>query len=421
MSFLYSIKDPTPLILIGGISGVGKTSIINCLLADYPNLFSQPKSYTSRVKRSDNERYIFKEKKEITEMYDTGQLYNLDLVYNEVYAISKLSVKKIIMSGKIPVKELHPDNFCKFNGINTITVVIENTHNNTNLPHKNREDRPVNERWRDEGLIDIKINISGLNIKDATEYFIKRIFAFRKHVREYPHPNKIDKTNKAGYSKLAQEFNDEKRITTKNFHDISVPFWIYFLSYIGAVNNLLEIGVGNGWLFSNIPSPSKNIYGLDISENMNADYVDYKIVSTTRNIPVTSSKFDAVVASLADPFLYPETILEVSRVLKSGGCFAFTHPSLVWGRNLKQRRNKSTTTFRTQDNERVEVFSFCGGLQGLSEIITLSGLQVIFSSEYYLPVDYKYNVSKAILDSNESYGENSSDLPIIIGSILRKK
>lgn len=420
MSFLYSIKDPTPLVLIGGISGIGKTSIINFLLEKYSEVFCQPKSYTSRKIRGDNDRYIFKEKEEIKAMYDKGLLYNLDVVYNNYYSISKHSVSSLIRSGKIPVKEVHPNNFNKFKGICTITIVIENTENNKNTPHKEREERPLKEKWEDENLIDIKINTCGLSVEESSHYLIRRIFAFRKHIKEHPHPNIIDETNYVGYSKLAKEFNDSERITTKNFHDISIPFWEVSLSSIKPTDKILEVGVGNGWLFSTFPPPSKDIYGVDISNDMSASYISKKITSTSRNIPIRSNEIDSVVGSLADPFLYPETVLEISRVLRVGGCFSFTYPSLVWANNFKQRKNKSKTTFITKEGENVEVYSLCRGVEGLSEIIALSDLEIIFLREYYLPRNYLYEVSEAITSSAKNFGKERTDLPIVIGGILRK-
>ena len=181
---------------------------------------------------------------------------------------------------------------------------------------------------------DIRLNISGLSPKEAAKYLIKRVFALKIHLSKHIHPTLIDEINKIGYNKIAMEFTDDLRITTRNFHDASLKFWKSTLKKYSnrkLKNNVLELGVGNGWLFQNIRNFSHNIYGLEISDHMQSSYCVKTIVSSARNIPVRSSFFNLVVGSLIDPLLNPETFLEVDRVLVPGGEFLFTVPSLREG------------------------------------------------------------------------------------------
>lgn len=421
MSTLFCIKDPTPLVLIGGLSGVGKTSIIDFLLEHFGQFFSQPKSYTSRKKRNSSERYHFSNKSSIIKMYDNGELLNLDSVFGEYYAIAKDSVIEIVKSGKIPIKEVHPNNFYKFveQGIDTITILVVDSDKNKSSVKIERKGRPTSEDW-DIEQIDMVVNISGLSIKESANHVIDKIIAHQLHLGRYPHPKNIDSINESGYSELATEFNDSKRVTTKNFHDISLPFWRSVFKKISEHKYILELGVGNGWLLSNHDNINSYIYGLDISKCMSAEYIDFKITSSARAIPIKSNHIDLAVSSLADPFLYPESLVEVFRVLKPGAVFAFTYPSRVWANNLQSRIEKNKTTFVTQSGKDISVFSICDGINYISDFLYNVGFKINVLKELYLPNDYTSEVSKAITDSANNANVDIQNMPIMMACILKK-
>lgn len=430
MSILSYIKDPIPFIIIGGISGIGKTSIIDHLLNECSTVFAQPKSYTTRERRNENDRYDFISKNEIKEMFNNGRLLNLDEVHGDFYGISVDSVDNIKRLNKIPIKEIHPKNFDKFKTkrLNTINVLIENKHfTEKSAPFIQRENRKEDEFdiYSYNGY-DICLNISGLTPQEAANYLIKRVIAFRLHMSKYlTHPNLIDETNKNGYNTIATEFYDYLRITTKNFHDASINFFETAFRSNPKFNNttkleILELGSGNGWLFENIKPLGHNIYGLEISEKMNAHYCKKTFRCSARSIPTEACFFDLVVGSLIDPLLSPEVFVDVERVLKPGGEFIFTIPSSEWASNFEERQPINKTTFRLQNGHKVEVFSFCDALSFHPYLNCIYNLEIIESTSLYLEEDYREPISDAISKAALNANKSFYSLPIVMGVRLKK-
>ncbi|MFA6245588.1 MAG: methyltransferase domain-containing protein [Mucilaginibacter sp.] len=427
-SILYYIKDPIPFVMLGGMSGVGKTTLIDELISAYPDFFAQPISFTSRAKRNDYDRYIFIDAGSLISMYNIGELLNLDYVHNNYYGISKNGIVEIIEKGMIPIKEIHPENFHKFStiGINSIRILIQNRHlTQESSPFLLRSGRNKDD-FDFEGFsdYDIAININNLSPCDAAIYLIKRVLAYKIHLSTYPHPSEIDCINRIGYSKIASEFHDELRITTKNFHDASLNFWHRHLEKIakfGKEKNVLELGPGNGWLFNSIGILPDNIFFAEIAPEMNACSDKKVFISNARNIPTSASYFDLVVGSLIDPLLNAEVFIEVERILKPGGEFIFTVPSSDWANNLNDRENKNQTTFTLLSGEKVNVFSFCNALSIHLSIAAFSDLKIEEVSELRLEKCYEQNISKAIFDSARNAGKTIYELPIVLGIKMKKK
>lgn len=419
-SILSCIKDPTPFLLIGGISGIGKTTLIDFLLSTYPDYFEQPLSYTSRPRRDESERYIFVTKEEILELNDRGELINLDFVHGDYYGIKKDTITEIQSKNKIPIKEIHPKNFFKFKKaeFNSISLILENKHlSNKSIPFGSRASR-VEEDFDMESFqdYDIKLNISNLTTAMIAEIFIRRVYSFKFHRSLYPHPNEIDILNKSGYNQIAGEFDDNKRVTTKNFHDVTIEYWNrLFEGYKSKQQfKILEIGCGNGWLFDTVKSYTNSLrFGLDISENMYSNKYETILISSARNIPVESCFFDLVVGSLIDPFLNVEVFNEVERILKPKGLFVFTAPSNEWANNLSSRKAANQTTFVTQQKNEISVFSFCNIMDILPTILFNSNLELIDSKSLFIPKEYQFKVSEAIIDSANNAKKNIYTLPIV--------
>lgn len=420
-SILFCIKDPIPFIVIGGTSGIGKTSILDFLLNKYSDFFEQPVSYTSRERRNETDRYIFVSKDEMISLNKNGDFINFDEVHGDFYGIKRYEIDRIKMLNKIPIKEIHPNNFYKFSDkcFSTVAIIVESKHDNQNtLPHVQRSDRPYEDFKAT--ICDFKLNVSNLNIEESAHHLIKKLLSYKIHLSLFPHLNIIDKVNKDGYQEIATEFDDDKRITTKNFHDASTEFWNSCFSKLQTTDKILELGYGNGWLFKTFDKKNSTIYGVDISENMTSDLFDVTINTSSRNVPVKSKYFDYVVGSLIDPLISLETFAEVERLLKPNGIFAFTIPAKEWAINLPARPNKNKTTFVKQNGEKINVFSFCNAVEMLPIILSFLNFQVEVVKSYCFPKDYDKAISPAITDAAKNCNREFTELPIITAIILKK-
>lgn len=432
MYILSYIKQYPQLILIAGESGIGKTTLIDSLIEREKESFSQPLSFTSRQKRNENERYCFIGKGEIVAAYERGDLLNLDEVFGEFYGISKNSTISIIKSGRFAIKEVHPKNFHKFDNleINILKILIVNKHYTLdNSKFELRADRKESyDDYENESYkYDIIINISGLMNEEASDLLILKIYLFLSGRKSYPHPAEIDYQNKIGYDQVAPEFKDDLRVTTRNFHDASLSFWHNTFNSILKESSkrdnklvVLELGVGNGWLFNTFPyTDYLDIDCLDISPIMSANYGINKFIGSSRCVPVKSANYDLVLGSLSDPFLYPESVSEVLRVLKVGGRFIATFPSKVWADGLSIRK-ENRTFFQLKSGKKTEVFSFCNFETFLDNESSIIGFAVEHIKSYCLGKNYLGKVSEAIIESAKNLQTKPLHLPIITSVICRK-
>lgn len=94
------------IVLVGGPTGVGKTSIIDCLL-NAEGSFCRPKAYTTRPKRVDDisGQFLHISADSLLELSDSGELLSLHNVHGYQYGLSRRSVVEIEDSGKIAIKE----------------------------------------------------------------------------------------------------------------------------------------------------------------------------------------------------------------------------------------------------------------------------------------------------------------------------
>jgi guanylate kinase len=100
------------LVLIGGRSGCGKTTVVNVLLANFPSVYARVQSYTSRARRpgEDDSEYKFVTREALREMHQRGELLSLDEAYGENYGMSRQAIEAILASGRFAVKEIHVKN-----------------------------------------------------------------------------------------------------------------------------------------------------------------------------------------------------------------------------------------------------------------------------------------------------------------------
>lgn len=134
--------------------------------------------------------------------------------------------------------------------------------------------------------------------------------------------NSKDKT-KQHFDKTASDYN--------NSHDgkFVEPMYDVIVDEIQKLESgrILDVGCGNGNLFSLLPDGKYELFGVDFSENM---IVEAKMncsnkatfsVADAEKLPFESDTFDIIVCNASfHHYIHPDTVLEeMHRVLKDGG------------------------------------------------------------------------------------------------------
>ncbi|HUD20869.1 MAG TPA: class I SAM-dependent methyltransferase [Candidatus Saccharimonadales bacterium] len=322
-------------------------------------------------------------------------MLNLDMAYGYVYGMSKKAVHDYISSGCFPVKEVHPRNqpplrhfYPDLVSVLIIPIAVlqgvdaafwksyrETDRANEDSSYYRNIDiapfdivRPVSEL---ESLAEIATDLHG------TTSAVARTGA------HYPKPGSIDAINEAGYSEAAAEFTDDLRITTADFHKITRRFLTDKISqYAFDGGSCLEVGCGQGWLRREFEWPDVRYAAVDISAGMIKEMSrhcegDRAVCATARALPFESGTFDLVFASLADPFCYPAALREIRRVIAESGHLVLTAPSAVWSGALRGNAEQQTTRFVLRGSREAEVYSFTYGLNELTSLLRLCGLDLI--------------------------------------------
>ncbi|MBQ8292925.1 MAG: methyltransferase domain-containing protein [Bacilli bacterium] len=401
------------LILVGGSSGSGKTLLINHIIENYNN-YVRPISYTTREKRKDenNNEYVFISKEQFSIFKELNYLYNIDFVYENYYAMDKNSIDYYINRGYNVIKEIHPENQKKIKNegtYNCIRILIES---NITTKAERKEDIEYYKVLSKNEFDIIVNNCNSENISTIAKYVIHKIENVLKYYDVFPSGGEIDVVNNNGYNKIAKYFDDEKRITTKNFHDMSYSFFKNIIES-NLLNNksVLEIGSGRGWLRNNFTWNKTTSYtSVDISEEMNNMIpVEKTTTKSARNLPFSCESFDAVICSLADPFFYPEAISEIFRVLKQKGLLIFSIPTKEWSSSI--RMDDIYTYFLLPDGQLAKVYSFTFFENELKSILKSVGFEI----ELFLKIGINNLISKDISPVIKDAINNTmnNELPII--------
>lgn len=136
----------TKFVALGGKSGIGKTTLINSLIAVYPNIFRRPISYTTRQRREGESKseYIFISTDEMKLLYEQGKLANFDLNYGNYYAMDKIKLEQELKSENfIIIKEIHPqyhNNVKVLAGENCISVLVKGLESDADIRGRRTED-----------------------------------------------------------------------------------------------------------------------------------------------------------------------------------------------------------------------------------------------------------------------------------------
>lgn len=417
----------TKFVVIGGRSGVGKTTLIKNLMVLYPNTFKRPISYTTRARRNgeDKSEYIFISESKIKELHEQGKLANLDLNYGNYYAMDKERlIQDMQNQNHIIIKEIHPryhGNIKTLAGEDCISVLIKGLDPEVTIRERSTEDDSYYETIKEDEFDLIFLTDKSSSPEENARSFYLRLMAYINTAKMFPSAKSIDERNAYGYSKVAVEFTEEKRITTRNFHEASKAFWSQFIDGLSANKTVLELGPGNGWLRSSFVWPPTNYRCVEISSNMcPVQNTSETILASARCIPVKSQSVDCVVASLADSYFYPEVLCEVNRILKDGAEFVVTLPNKEWADNLRGTNNHETS-FLLNNGEAATVFSFTFSDEEIKFLAKDCGF-LIHQLVHLRGIELRGNkISPAITCAAENSGKSIDDLNIITAMIWRKE
>jgi len=153
------------------------------------------------------------------------------------------------------------------------------------------------------------------------------------------------------YTDLASEYYDPRRHPTcANFREASqlvlMP-WLCDLTNYRV--DVLETGAGASIVCEWLADTQRTIGRLvvtDVSQEMlrysrRSAICPDLIVCDAQRLPLISSGFDLVVASLADPYNSVPFWSEVARVLRPGGHVLFTTPSFEWALQFRSGSHKA--------------------------------------------------------------------------------
>lgn len=423
------VDNRSLFLAVCGDSGIGKTTLVDAIVDQYPERFERPTSYTTRDRRLgelDNE-YVFVNQSKFDSLRNNDKLMNDDHVFGNRYGIDRAKFENILTNGRIPVKEMSIRNACAFRaqGLYVAIVYLKSSDN----------------MLLREGRVQDSENFQGMPMGDVRDVI------YCPH-REEPHIvaenvfrwiqglilfdslgilNSIanpewDRFNQVGYDGIAVEFTDEFRVTTSYFHEVSKPFWgRIFTEKILRNGEYLEIGPGRGWLTTTFPWNEQAIYrGIDISEQMIAyhPFSERVDVGSVDHLPYSSGRFDGVFGSLVDPLTTPNALIEVRRVLRRGGWFAFTIPAKEWAERLRDSENLQQTTFVRSDGCEFSVGSNCLRFDHIKPILVAGGFGQLSISSIELPLNRQSIAPPAIQSTLPLDGDAQGQLLRVIHTVM---
>lgn len=95
------------IVLVSGVTGVGKSALIDKLISNFSE-YRRPIAYTTRKKREgESEQFCYVSDEEMDSLLKDNKLFSHDIVHNNRYGLSQHSIEQIVNSGKIVIKEFY--------------------------------------------------------------------------------------------------------------------------------------------------------------------------------------------------------------------------------------------------------------------------------------------------------------------------
>lgn len=415
-------------VAVAGPSGVGKTTILNALIALRPDRYARPVSYTSRARRpgEGDAEYRFVDAGYILSLQAAGRLANLDSVYGHYYAMNSESIQLILASGRAAVKEIHASNIPPLQHAHptllSVLVVSPEGELEPASTAKGRSDRVAQDTDRyareDVSRFDVVYRRTGGEPVARTARNLDVVLnAVCSTAGYFPPAPQIDSMSGNGYELIAPEFTESLRITTANFHTVTHDFFQSAIRQFVLPNSpCLEIGPGGGWLRSALKWPDAAYVCTDISRTMllkSHGQSGQAVCATARNLPFAEGAFDTVFASLADSYCYPAALCEIRRVLRPSGSLLLSSPAREWADAIRSPSARNATSFRLRDGRDIPVHSFALALKELGSLVELCGFEIEKAAAMTGARLDPSAVAPAVLQAARTLGVAVSDLPIV--------
>ena len=160
------------IVLVSGITGIGKTTLINKLISSFSN-YQRPLAYTTRKKREcEDAQFCYVSNNEMDSLLRNNKLLTYDIVHNHKYGLSRASVKQISNLGKIVIKEFYISNIAQlklnYNQVCSVVIVpssIQSYRNHIESTQSTKEraklriktELSIHQELIDKGVADILI------------------------------------------------------------------------------------------------------------------------------------------------------------------------------------------------------------------------------------------------------------------------
>ena len=375
------------LLCLAGTRGVGKTTLLEKLTTSFPDLYSRPRSFTTRSARNvaSDHYFDFVTEQEFDRMAHDGEFVQVDQAYGNRYAIHQQSLSDIAKSGRIAVHEISHTNQRRLEeaGVPVFRVAIT------------RRGHPASDKELPPGSVTPDSYHALIDVSSGPDKASLRlnnlIQAHVAWIARFPDERLIDTTNVHAYDALAPWFTDDARPTTRDFHRMSEPWWLSHLTQATPDTHILELGAGNGWLTALLRRVGLNPVSVEAAKSMGTKesrlQAPRKSCQSIRFLPFEDGQFDLIVGSLVEGAHYSLAFCEMQRVLKTSGTLLLTSPSRRWANQVRRDWTDFHSTTFAVDERPIYVHSFVHDHDTLRQLLAIAGIRQVGISEISAEVD----------------------------------